>query len=355
MANKAWLRSLLVAVAVSPFMAPLMAQATPYIWSLEQTYPDAEILATWQSARSGSFTGVDNVAIRYRIFANAAQPERDAIVIVNGRTESMAKYRELIHDLRKQGFAVYAYDHRGQGYSGRMQRDAQKGYVKHFDDYVADLHVFVESQAKKAGHNNLYLLTHSMGGAIGSLYLANYPHPFKAAALSSPMHQINAGPLNLGCGVGATINAIDGLFGEQSAFVPGGGSYSPDPFQGNVYTTSENRYTIFRAAFEQEPQLQIGSPTVRWVSEACDGAKRAREQAGAISIPVMVLQGGNDRVVTAAGQQEFCVNLAAGKKSQCESGAPIVIDGAEHEIFIERDELRNGALDKVLNFYSRFR
>lgn len=342
-------------IAFAALLMSCFTQAATPSWSSEKNYPDDEITAIWNSGKSGEFEGVDGVPIRFRIFENTspATKERDAIVIVNGRTESMAKYRELIYDLRQQGFAVYAYDHRGQGYSGRMQDDPQKGYVKHFDDYVADLNTFVETKVKPDGHQKLFLLTHSMGGAIGALYLTNYAHPFNAAVFSSSMFQINSGPLDAGCGLGVALNSVDNLVGEQSAYIPGGGKYSADEFADNVYTTSEMRYTIFRATFEQEPQLQIGSPTVRWVSEACYGAKRSREETASIAIPVLVLQAGNDRIVTVKGQQIFCEKLAAGGKSRCETGMPVVIDGAEHELFIERDELRNQALSKVIEFYSK--
>jgi lysophospholipase len=347
----------LILLLVVPMVNAAAPSTTATVWSSEKAYPDKEIMTTWDAARTGEFTGVDNVKIRFRIFENSPPnpKEKNAIVIVNGRSESMAKYRELIYDLRQHGFAVYAYDQRGLGYSGRMQDDPQKGHVQDFDDYAADLNTFVETQVKPDGHPRLFLLSHSMGGAMSSLYLANYAHPFKAAALASPMHEFYSGPLGVGCGIAAPLNAMDGVFGDQSAYAPGTGKYKADPFADNVYTTSETRYIIFRAAFEQEPALQIGGPTVRWASEACDGAKRSREKTASIAIPILVLQSGNDRVVTAKGQQEFCANLAAGGKSQCETGMPVIIEGAEHELFIERDAIRNQALDKIINFYTKTR
>jgi lysophospholipase len=343
--------ALLAAIPLAPSAAP----STPVIaWSSEKAYPDAEIMATWDAGRAGEFAGVDDVKIRFRIFANSPTQtkEKDAIVIVNGRTESMAKYRELIYDLRQRGFAVYAYDHRGQGYSDRLQEDAQKGYVKNFDDYAADLHVFVESIVKKSGHKNLFLLTHSMGGTIAALYAQNYPHSVNAIAMSSPMFGINAGPLSVGCGLAMVLDSTDSWFGNQSAYIPAGGAYEATPFTDNIYTTSETRYMIFRATFEQEPALQIGAPTVRWVNEACDGAKRSRQETASIAIPILVLQAGNDRIVSANGQQEFCTNLAAGGKSQCDTNMPVIIEGAEHELFIERDVIRNKALNTIMDFYA---
>ncbi len=101
----------------------------------QQTLPDF-----WrQHAVEGEFKGKDGVTIRYAALRQA-KVER-AILIVNGRVESYLKYQELAWDLWRQGYSLYLIDHRGQGMSGRMLNDPQKGYVDQFDDYV------VESQA----------------------------------------------------------------------------------------------------------------------------------------------------------------------------------------------------------------
>ena len=71
---------------------------------------------------------------------------------------------------------------------------------------------------------------------------------------------------------------------------------------------------------------------------------------GAFTIPVLVLQAEKDTAVTSRGQEEFCKNLKAGGKNQCEGGIPVIIRGAYHELFIEKDEYRIPALTKILDF-----
>ena len=81
-----------------------------------------------------------DVDIYYRKFEIKPPAEEvGAIVISNGRTESMAGYPELIWDLHQQGYSVYILDHRGQGFSTRLLPDPQKSYVEKFEDYVDDL------------------------------------------------------------------------------------------------------------------------------------------------------------------------------------------------------------------------
>ncbi len=98
----------------------------------------------WQQhAQPGEFSGVDGVPIRYVALRNPVGHK--AILVVNGRLESYIKYQELAYELFQQGYSVYLYDHRGQGFSGRMLSDPQKGYVQRFADYVTDLKSFPRS------------------------------------------------------------------------------------------------------------------------------------------------------------------------------------------------------------------
>ncbi len=153
-------------LALTLFSAGALAVTNPYALTSEadvptlyqQTLPDF-----WrQHAIEGEFKGKDGVAIRY---AALRQEKVDrAILIVNGRVESYLKYQELAWDLWRQGYSLYLIDHRGQGMSGRMLSDHDKGYVDQFDDYVLDLKQFHDQIIMADKPAKLFLLAHSMGG-----------------------------------------------------------------------------------------------------------------------------------------------------------------------------------------------
>lgn len=67
-----------------------------------------------------------------------------------------------------------------------MLADKQKGYVADFEDYVVDLKQFHDQVIMADQPAKLFLLAHSMGGAISALYLERWPDDIKAAVLSSP-------------------------------------------------------------------------------------------------------------------------------------------------------------------------
>jgi len=322
--------------------------------ALERDY-EGKVENYWNTyGKKGTFLGVDDIEIKYMTFIRP--DEKGAIVVVSGRTESYIKYKELVCDLGKQGFSLYIYDHRGQGFSGRMTKNPQKGHVWDFYNYVEDLKTFYDTVVGEKKHDNLFLLAHSMGGAVASLYIESYKDDFDAAVLSSPMHQPSTGLLSstLTCAKVKLTSRIRDffiwLFGWEPRYVVGKGGYANLPFERNRLTHSEVRYKIFREEYEEHPAIKLGGPTTHWVSCACESSRQAREDAAQITIPVLVLQAEEDTAVTSRGQEEFCKNLKAGGKNQCETGSPVVIKGAYHELFIEKDGYRIPALTKIIDF-----
>ncbi|QXW29708.1 alpha/beta fold hydrolase [Aeromonas sanarellii] len=309
----------------------------------QQTLPDF-----WrQHAVEGAFKGKDGITIRYAALRQAKVDR--AILIVNGRVESYLKYQELAWDLWRQGYSLYLIDHRGQGLSGRMLADPEKGYVDQFDDYVVDLKQFHDEVIAADKPAKLFLLAHSMGGAISARYLERWPDDMQAAVLSSPMMGINLGglPKWLAKGLAATMGRVGGWFGE-APYGPGQGPYEDHGFADNELTHSEARYQAFRQVYAQHPQIRLGGATAHWIHQGIAGSDAAVANAGAIKTPLLVLQAGDDSVVDNAAQDAFCAN------ARCEGGKPLRIEGAWHELFIEADPQRQVALNATLAFFARY-
>lgn len=338
-------------LALTLFSTGAHAMTNPYQLASEadvptlyqQTLPDF-----WhQHAVEAEFKGKDGVTIRY---AALRQKKVDrAILIVNGRVESYLKYQELAWDLWRQGYSLYLIDHRGQGMSERMLNDLEKGYVDQFDDYVVDLKQFHDRIIMADQPAKLFLLAHSMGGAISARYLERWPDDIKAAVLSSPMLGINLGglPKWLAKAVATTMDTVGSLLGEPP-YGPGQGAYQDSGFADNELTHSQPRYQAFRQIYEQHPQIKLGGATAHWIYQGITGADAVIADATAIKTPLLVLQAGKDSVVDNAAQDAFCA------RARCEGGKPLRIEGAWHELFIESDDKRQSALNAVLDFFARF-
>jgi lysophospholipase len=298
-----------------------------------------EVDAYYQSSTAGQFLGKDGVTIRYRMFP-AQGTERGALVISNGRTESYVKYAELFYDLRNEGWTIYALDHRGQGESGRMTRNPQVGYVRHFSDYVDDLKRFVEVVVNATPHSRRVLLGHSMGGAIAASYAERFPKDFDGFVLSSPMLQINTAPYAAGIARAITVAGV-GL-GLGKSYAIGYGPYAPAVFEKQTMTHSRARNDKSNAQVAEEPSIALGGPSFRWVNESLAATSKIVAGAKSVTAPVLLLRDGQDSLVKPGGQDKFCAAALSCRKVEYAT--------AYHELLNETDSIRDQALGEVTGF-----
>ncbi|MDF2178696.1 alpha/beta fold hydrolase [Aliiglaciecola sp. CAU 1673] len=310
--------------------------------NLENDYA-TQIEGFWHNqVQTGQFSGVDDVDIA---FAYVLHPQaRGSIVISSGRIEGYLKYKETLFDLYQNHFSVFVLDHRGQGLSGRMSHNPHHGLVEDFDEYVSDLKTFYDGWVKPNSQHKPFLLGHSMGSAIGTLYLLAHPEDFQAAAFSAPMYGIKS-PVpafiaNGLIGIGLRLNK---LLSESPWYFIGQADYMALPFALNQLTHSPVRYKIFREEYDKEPKLKLGGVTFQWLSAAIKAMDKIEQQAHRLKVPVLVLQAGADLVVDNARQDAVCALMP---HCRMETFA-----GAKHELLMEEDKHRHAALWTILTFF----
>ena len=112
-------------------------------------------------------------------------------------TESLERYRELIYYFMKNGYNVFGVEHRGHGRSGTLGiADKTQLNVSNFSQYVTDFKVFMDEIVMVNNEDKKVLLFgHSMGGAIGTKFLEDYPGYFNGAILNAPMLEVHTGDI----------------------------------------------------------------------------------------------------------------------------------------------------------------
>lgn len=308
--------------------------------SLTELYAST-ITPFWENkVQKRHFTGVGNLSL---FTATAVAPQsKGTIVLSTGRTEGAIKYKELFYNLVQNGYSVYAMDHRGQGQSGRISENPDKGHVEDYQDYVDDLRTFYKDIVEKESEHPPILLCHSMGCTIGAKYNLTYPEDFTKAIYASPMFAINSPiPVWLAKAIVNIELAINRLFSDQPWYFLGQGDHKQGHFADNVVTHSEARFNLSNQDLN-DVDAQLGGITNQWLRASIIAMNDIESNAHLLSQKTLLLQAGADTVVDNRQQ-----DLISRKIPNCHL---VTIDGARHELLLERDEYRNLAMQNIFSF-----
>lgn len=275
------------------------------------------------------------------------------VVLLPGRAEPIEKYAELIFELYQNQYGVFAIDHRGQGLSSRLLPNPNIGYVDNFDDYVDDAYACIEhvlplimADMKIDKDLPKYLLCHSMGGAIGALFLRKYEGVFDKAVLSAPMFGINM-PLpsffvRLLC---KTIISIRERFKLPKRYFWGHADFFIKPFESNRLTHSKARYNIYMAMMSGSVSQQLGGVSFDWLYHSLNATRKLQGKGLSEQTPTLVLKADKEQIVS---------NRAIDRVLQISSQVLCVeLTNAKHEILFEADTARAHALNAIFEFFEQ--
>jgi len=282
---------------------------------------------------TGAIKTPDGVNLR---FARWTPPpgRKGTVVILQGRAEFIEKYYETVRDLRARGFAVAAFDWRGQGLSDHALKDRRKGHVRNFSEYAIDLGAIMEQVVLPDCPPPIFALGHSMGGAIAIRVCHDGSRWFERVVLSAPMIAL---PGRRMLGLAGPFARMLRMMGRGSAFVPAGSRAvaGSEDFIGNVVTSDPVRFARNQAVLQEEPSLGLGAPTIAWADSAMRVMKRFAEPnyARQLRQPILLVAAGRDEVVSTPAIEAFGRNLLAGRH--------LILAGSRHEILQEQDQYRD--------------
>jgi alpha-beta hydrolase superfamily lysophospholipase len=260
----------------------------------------------------GHFQGVRNLKIYYQGWL----PDGDVtgvLLVVHGLGEHGGRYMNVVDHFVPLGYAVYALDHIGHGKS-----DGDREMVDRFADFTDTLAVFVGMVKGWQAGKPLFLLGHSMGGAIATTYLLDHQDQFDGAIISAPAIKVDDSVSSVTIAVSKVLSRIAPKMGVLALDVNG---VSRDP--GVV------------AAYVADPLVFQGKTPARLAAELLGAMQRITAEAGRISLPLIVVQGSSDALVNPAGARMLHDMAASADKTIH------VYDGLFHEVFNEpeRDQV----------------
>ncbi|MEI4473303.1 alpha/beta hydrolase [Frigidibacter sp. MR17.24] len=280
--------------------------------------------------------GADGVRIRVGLWPCAGA--RGTALLFPGRTEYIEKYGHVARDLAARGLASAAVDWRGQGLADRALSDRQTGHVQRFSDYQIDVAAMMAAVRAAGLPAPFVLVAHSMGGAIG-LRAAMAGLGAAALVFSAPMWGIGLKPALLPVAWG--LSAAAAALGLGHRYAPGTG---PNAYvgavemAGNVLTSDPAAFSLLARQLAAHPELGLGGPSLRWLNQALRET-RALRRMPLPALPAYVAVGSHERVVD---PKAIAAQVARWPGAEIE-----IMPGAEHEILMERPELRDRFLDRI--------
>lgn len=290
-------------------------------------------------------TAEDGVRLRMALWPAEPGPVRGSILLFPGRTEYIEKYAPIARRLTAEGYPVLAIDWRGQGLSGRLQTDPRPGHVGDFSDYQRDVVEMVVAATELDLPRPWHLLAHSMGGCIG-LAALHGDLPVETAVFSAPMWGVNLRQMPHGVALGVAYLA--GRLGHGGRAAPGSGASGTylldEAFSANLLTSDDGEWCRLLREAAQWPELTLGGASFHWVSRALNECSRLDKLASP-DLPVTVSLGSEEKVVSATAIRS--------RTARWPGARLLEIDGARHEVMMERATLREAFLAAALAQFER--
>jgi len=247
-----------------------------------------------------------------RLFHWSITPENynANLLFVHGMAEHSGRYQEVAERFASLGYCCHALDLRGLGRS-----EGPRGHADSFWDLIDDTALLADTIRSGDASHPLFLVGHSMGGLIVLAAGLKYPALFNGIIASSPALVVKMplpGWKKALAGVSAKLMprlAVDnGIRGKLALRDPAEiKSYDEDPLLYTKVTAG------FYASFSQV------------MAETLANADR-------FSLPLLVIQAGDDQILNPEGARKFAENAGVDDKKF------IMYDGLYHALFSEPEK-----------------
>jgi len=237
--------------------------------------------------------------------------EATGVVLINhGLGEHSGRYAHLAEALVADGWAVYALDHAGHGFSGGRRVDG--GHA----NWIPDLDVLRLHAAARHPGLPLFLLGHSMGGHIALAYALEHPDALTGLVLSAPGLSKQAVP-------GPLVPVLLAL-----------GRIAPTLRLAGIDDADISKDPEVVAAYRADPLTWSGYPTLRLGAAMFARMDELLARSAELTLPVLLQHGGADRITTAEVTRELARTIGSSDLTV------EIYDGLWHEIYNEPERER---------------
>ncbi len=258
---------------------------------------------------TGSLTTSDGLTL----FTQKWLPEQDAkaaVLIVHGLAEHSGRYAHVAAAFVSSGYAVYTFDGRGHG-----QSSGSNAYFDSLDGYLGDLDLALRQMRRENTGIPHFLLGHSMGGAMATMFAITRQPELNGLVLSGPA-------IKQGDDVPQILTTLAPVLGKWLPKLPAlkldGRSVSRDPAVVEHYNN--------------DPLNFHGSVPARTGANLLEAINRIAADMQTIKLPILIMHGTEDRLATPEGSKMLFAGVSSVDKTLK------LYEGLYHEIFNEPEQ-----------------
>ncbi|XP_029974387.1 monoglyceride lipase isoform X1 [Salarias fasciatus] len=249
-----------------------------------------------------------------------AGPPRALVLIVHGAGEHCGPYDEIAQRLKELSLLVFAHDHVGHG-----QSEGDRMNIKDFQIYIRDALQHVDLMKSRHPDLPIFIVGHSMGGAISILTACERPADFAGVVLIAPLVQMNpeaATPFKVF--LAKILNHM-----------------LPSLSLGAIQSKWVSRDQKQVEAYENDELNFHGGLRVSFGMQLMSAASRIEKEIPTISWPFFLLHGDADRLCDIKGSRLMYENASSTDKKLK------VYEGGYHALHHDLPEVAESVLKEV--------
>ena len=247
----------------------------------------------------------------YKIFVRSWRPAtapRAVVAICHGVKSHSGYYAWAAEQLVANGLAVYALDLHGRGKS-----DGERFYLEKIQDYLEDVDTLLKLARSKEPGLPVYLLGHSAGGVVSSVYTLEHQSELAGLICESFAFQVYAPDFAL-----AVLKGLSHLAPHAHVLAFKNEDFSRDP-----------KAVQF---MNDDPLIAHEVQPTRTVAELVRADERLKVEFPMIKLPVLILHGTADKVTKPSGSQFFYDTAGSTDKTLK------LYDGHSHDLLNDLDK-----------------
>lgn len=255
---------------------------------------------------TGHFRGVGGVELFRQQWRPAGVLPRSALINLHGLGDHSGLYPTVVEHFVSRGYAVHAFDLRGNGRS-----PGQRGYVKRWREFREDLAAFVRFVLHEERGRRVFVLGNSLGGLIALDYALRRPDAIAGVvAAAPPLGSLGVPPLLMA--LGRVASGIWPRFSLETKMDLSNLSHDPAVVE----------------AITCDPFFHRRG-TARLSTEVTAAIRSVQERASTLAVPLLIVHGAEDRMVLPDGSRAFFQRVTEPDKEYRE------YPGSYHGLFVD--------------------